>query len=110
MGSGTRGFFKSFTPRVSRKTNCYCTTTTHARGPFTWWSTGRRQSLLRCKPQFQSSVLGPILWTIYTDDLVRLLSTVAAYADVCTLSQSCCRLGSQHAVRQLKRRLRLVEQ
>ena len=43
----------------------------------------------------QGSVLGPILWNIYIDDLLRQLSTVAAYADDCTLSCSYCRLDSQ---------------
>ncbi len=58
----------------------------------------------------QGSVLGPILWNIYIDDLLRQLSTVAAYADDCTLSRSYCRLDSHRAVRDLNRQLRLVEQ
>ena len=58
----------------------------------------------------QGSVLGPVLWNIYIDDLLRQLSSVAAYADDCTLSRSYCRPDSQRAVSQLNRQLGLVEQ
>ena len=58
----------------------------------------------------QGSVLGPILWNVYIDDLLRQLSTVAAYADDCTISRAYCRPDSQRAVRELNRQLRLVEQ
>ena len=58
----------------------------------------------------QGSVLGPILWNFYNDDLLWQLSTVAAYADDCTLSRSYCRLDSQRAVSELNRQLRLVEE
>lgn len=58
----------------------------------------------------QGSVLGPVLWNIYIDDLLRQLSTVAAYADDCTLSRSYCRLDSRRAVTELNKQLRLVEQ
>jgi len=58
----------------------------------------------------QGSVLGPVLWNIYIDDLLRQLSSVAAYADDCTLSRSYCRLDSRRAVTELNRQLRLVEQ
>ena len=58
----------------------------------------------------QGSVLGPILWNIYIDDLLQQLTTVAAYADDCTLSRTYCRPDSQRAVRELNRQLRLVEQ
>lgn len=58
----------------------------------------------------QGSVLGPVLWNIYIDDLLRQLPTVSAYADDCTLSQSYCRLDSQRAITELNRQLRLVEQ
>ena len=58
----------------------------------------------------QGSVLGPILWNIYIDDLLQQLTTVAAYADDYTLSRSYRRPDSQRAVREGIRQLRLVEQ
>lgn len=33
----------------------------------------------------QVSVLGPILWNIYMNDLLQLLPTTSAYADDCSL-------------------------
>ena len=57
----------------------------------------------------QGSVLGPVLWNIFLDDLLRQLSSVAAYADDCTLSRSYCRIDSRGAVEELNRQLRLVE-
>ena len=39
----------------------------------------------------QGSVLGPVLWNLYIDDLLRTLPAVSAYADDCTLSRSYCR-------------------
>uniref|UniRef100_A0A0P4VX79 Uncharacterized protein n=1 Tax=Scylla olivacea TaxID=85551 RepID=A0A0P4VX79_SCYOL len=56
----------------------------------------------------QGSVLGPILWNIYIDDLLRQIPTLLAYADDCSLSRSYCRSDSQRAVRELNRQLRLV--
>ena len=36
----------------------------------------------------QGSILGPILWNIYINDLLQSLPLVLAYADDCTLSHS----------------------
>ena len=36
----------------------------------------------------QGSVLGPILWNIYLNDLLQSLPVISAYADDCTLSHS----------------------
>ena len=36
----------------------------------------------------QGSILGPILWNIYVDDLLQLVPEIVAYADDCTLSHS----------------------
>ncbi|XP_063868166.1 uncharacterized protein LOC135104523 [Scylla paramamosain] len=41
------------------------------------------------------SVLGPILWNINIDDLLRQIPTLLAYADDCSLSRSYCRSDSQ---------------
>ena len=58
----------------------------------------------------QGSVLGPVLWNIYVDDLLQQLSSVTAYADDCTLSRSYCRPDSRRAVTELNKQLRMVEQ
>ena len=58
----------------------------------------------------QGSVLGSVLWNIYIDDLLRQLSSVAAYADYCTLSRSYCRPDSRRAVTELNKQLRLMKQ
>ena len=50
------------------------------------------------------------MWNLYIDDLLRQLSTVAAYADDCTLSCSYFRPDSQRAVNKMNRQLQLVEE
>ncbi|MPC51428.1 putative protein in type-1 retrotransposable element R1DM [Portunus trituberculatus] len=64
------------------------------------------ERLLRAVDESKATVL----WNIYIDDLLHQLSSVAAFADDCTLSRSYCRLDSQRAVNELNRQLRMVEQ
>lgn len=57
----------------------------------------------------QGSVLGPVLWNLYIDDLLRTLPAVSAYADDCTLSRSYCRQDSQRAVDDVNQQLQTIQ-
>ena len=100
--SGTPGLSQSFVPRVS-KVMCSCySKTTSSIGP-----SSRPSPVLASVPK--GSVLGLVLWNIFIYDLLQQLSSVAAYADDCTLSRSYCRPDSKRAVTELSKQLRLVE-
>ena len=58
----------------------------------------------------QGSVLGPVLWNLYIDDLLKSLPAVSAYADDCTLSLSYSRQDSQRAVADVNRQLRVIQE
>ncbi|XP_063845411.1 uncharacterized protein LOC135091588 [Scylla paramamosain] len=53
----------------------------------------------------QGSVLGPVLWNIYVDDLLRQLPTVSAYAEDCTLSCTYPRHESVRAAEEINQQL-----
>ena len=58
----------------------------------------------------QGLVLGPLLWNVYIDDLLRQLPAMKAFADDCTLSFSYCRQESQRASTAINKQLQLVEE
>ena len=58
----------------------------------------------------QRSVLGPVLWNLYIDDLLRTLPAVSAYTDDCTLSCSYSRQDSQCAVADVYQQLQAIHE
>ena len=56
----------------------------------------------------QGSVLGPVLWNLYIDDLLRSLPAISAYADDCTLSLSYPRQDSRRAIDDVNRQLGVI--
>ena len=58
----------------------------------------------------QGSILGPLLWNVYVDDLLRLLLAVSAYADDCTLSYTYPRQDIGRAAEAINQQLRVIEE
>uniref|UniRef100_A0A0P4VTV9 Reverse transcriptase domain-containing protein n=1 Tax=Scylla olivacea TaxID=85551 RepID=A0A0P4VTV9_SCYOL len=58
----------------------------------------------------QGSVLGPVLWNIYVDDLLRQLPAVSAYADDCTLSCTYPRHESVRAAEEINQQLGVIQE
>ena len=57
----------------------------------------------------QGFVLGPVLWNLYIDNLLRTLPTVSAYANNCTLSRSYSCQHSQQAVTDVNQQLQAIK-
>ncbi|MPC76603.1 hypothetical protein E2C01_071020 [Portunus trituberculatus] len=63
------------------------------------------------KKKKKSSVLGPVLWSVYyIDDLLRQLPAAKAYANDCTIPLSYCRQDSQRTVTNINRQLNTTEE
>lgn len=58
----------------------------------------------------QGSVLGPVLWNIYIDDLLQQLPSVSAYADDCTLSCTYPRRDSGQVVDKINHQLGVIHE
>ena len=58
----------------------------------------------------QGSVLEPVLWNIYIDDLLREPPVVLAYADDCTLSCTYPRQDSERATDEINQQLGVVQE
>ena len=56
----------------------------------------------------QGSILGPILWNIYFNDLLQSLPLASAYADDCTLSHSYNRDETANVIEDINRHLRVI--
>ena len=56
----------------------------------------------------QGSVLGPLLWNVYFNDILQLIPEAQAYADDCTLSFTCDKQDWQNTVQRINLALRSI--
>ena len=56
----------------------------------------------------QGSVLGPLFWNIYFDDILHLIREAHAYADDCTLHFTCNQDNHHHTILRINETLKLI--
>lgn len=56
----------------------------------------------------QGSVLGPLLWNIYFNDILQLIPEAYAYADDCTLTFTCDRTNRQATIARINQALQSI--
>ena len=56
----------------------------------------------------QGSVLGPLLWNIYLNDILQLIPQAYAYADDCTLTFTCSRDDRPTTISRINQALNLI--
>ena len=57
----------------------------------------------------QGSVLGPILWNVYLNDLLHCMPSVHAYADDCTLTHSFTRANVEEVIQDINQQLQFLQ-
>ena len=58
----------------------------------------------------QGSVLGPLLWNIYFNDILQLIPEAYAYADDCTLSYTCSDDDRKETILRINETLKLISE
>ena len=58
----------------------------------------------------QGSLLGPLLWNIFFDEVLQLSPSAVAYADDLTITRSYTREGREEATRQLQQEINIISQ
>ena len=64
----------------------------------------------QAKPMQASVPLGPLLWNLYVDDLLQLVTEIAAYADDCTFPHSFKRKDGYLVAAEFSQKLNLINE
>lgn len=56
----------------------------------------------------QGSVIGPLLWNVYFNDLLQMIPQAYAYADDCTLTFTCTKENREGTIRKINETLKLI--